>query len=137
MVEQTLFFKSLQKMAEIALTIDIEGEPNLLQMENAYFDAMHTEEYGFKSLGLWLIHQAMKKILRLASMELHSKNHKDIALFFSLFNEILSDVKGVPNYRFNPRYFVCDEAGANYKAIAELYGAALATTWVKGCQWHF
>ena len=70
-------------------------------------------------------------------MELRSENHKDIALFFSLFNEILSTVSGVPNYKFNPRYFVCDEAWANYKAITELYGSEFAAMCVKGCQWHF
>ena len=70
-------------------------------------------------------------------MELRSENHKDMALFFSLFNEILSTVSGVPNYKFNPRYFVCDEAGANYKAITELYRAEFSAMHVKGCQWHF
>ena len=70
-------------------------------------------------------------------MELRSENHKHIALFFSLFNEILSTVSGVPNYNFNPRYFVCDEAGANYKAIAELYRSEFAAMLMKGCQWHF
>ena len=70
-------------------------------------------------------------------MELRSENHKDIALFFSLFNEILSTVSSVPNYKFNPCYFVCDEAGANYKAITELYGAEFSAMHVKGCQWHF
>ena len=124
-------------MAQMALHMDVDGEPNILQTENAYFDATHTQVYGFKSLGLWLIHPAMKKILRLASMELRSENHKDIALFFSLFNEILSTVSGVPNYKFNPRYFVCDEAGANYKAITELYRAEFSAMRVKGCQWHF
>ena len=117
-------FKSSRKMAQMALHMDVDGEPNILQMENAYFDATHTWVYGFKSLGLWLIHPAMKKILRLASMELRSENNKDIALFFSLFNEKLSTVSGVPNHKFNPRDFVCDEAGANYKTITELYGAS-------------
>ena len=63
----------------MALDMDVDEEPNLLQMENAYFDATHTHVYGFKSLGLWLIHPAMKKILRLASMELQSEYHKEIA----------------------------------------------------------
>ena len=130
-------FKSSRKMAQMALNMDIDGEPNILQMENAYFDVTHTQVYGFKSLGLWLIHPVMKKILQLVSMELRSENHKDIALFFSLFNEILSTVSGVPNYKFNPRYFVCDEAGANYKAITELYRAEFSAICMKGCQWHF
>ena len=43
----------------------------------------------------------------------------------------------MPNYKFNPRYFVCDEAGANYKAITELYGAEFSAMSIKGCQWHF
>ena len=43
----------------------------------------------------------------------------------------------MPNYKFNPRYFVCDEAGANYKAITALYGADFSAMRVKGCQWHF
>ena len=55
-------FKSSWKMAQMALHMDVDGEPNILQMENAYFDATHTQVYGFKSLGLWLIHPAMKKM---------------------------------------------------------------------------
>ena len=117
--------------------MDVDGEHNLLQLENAYFDATHTRVYGFKSLGLWLLHPAMKKMLRLASMEIRSENYRDIALFLTLFNEMLATVKNEPGYKFNPRYFICDEAGANYKAIAEVYGAKFAATRVKGCQWHF
>ena len=130
-------FKSSRKLAEIATHMDVDGVPNLLQLENAYFDATHTRVYGFKSLGMWLLHPAMRKMLRLASMEIRSENYRDIALFLTLFNEILATVKNQPGYKFNPRYFVCDEAGANYKAIAEVYGAEFAATRVRGCQWHF
>ena len=35
-------FKSSKKMAEIALNMDIDGEENILQLENAYFDATHS-----------------------------------------------------------------------------------------------
>ena len=130
-------FKSSTKLAKIAIQMDVNGEPNLLQLENAYFDATHTRVYGFKSLGMWLLHPAMKKMLRLASMEIRSENYRDIALFLTLFNEMLATVKNEPGYKFNPRYFVCDEAGANYKAIAEVYGTEFAAIRVKGCQWHF
>ena len=54
--------------------MDQDGESNILQMENAYFDASHTRVYGFKTFALWLLHPAMKQVLRLASMELHSEN---------------------------------------------------------------
>ena len=86
---------------------------------------------------MWLVHPAMKKVLQLASMDIRSENHKDIALFFCLFNKILAEVKGEENYKFNPRYFVCNESGANYKALALVYGEQFASLHAKGCQWHF
>ena len=61
-------FKSSRKMGEMALLMDVEGPENILQLENAYFDAMHTRVYGFKTFAMWLIHPAMKQILRLASV---------------------------------------------------------------------
>ena len=130
-------FKSSKKMAEIALHMDIDGEENILQLENAYFDATHSRVQNFKSLGMWLVHPAMKKIIRLASMDIRSENHKDIALFFRMFNKMLAEVKGDENYKFNPRYFVCDESGANYKALGLVYGERFASLRAKGCQWHF
>ena len=130
-------FKSSKKMAEIAILMDVDGPENILQLENAYFDTTHTRVYGFKTLAMWMVHPAMKQILRLTSMEIWSENHTDIALFLHLFNEILSEVSGRPGYKFNPRYFVCDEGGANFKAIREVYGEEFVRHRVKGCQWHF
>ena len=43
--------------------MDIDGEEKILQLENAYFDAMHSCIQNFKSLGMWLVHPAIKKIL--------------------------------------------------------------------------
>ena len=68
-------------MALRAIRMDINGEENGLQKENAYFDAMHTRVHGFKSFALWLI-----SMLRLASMEMRSENTNDISIFFTLFN---------------------------------------------------
>ena len=42
-------FKSSKKMGEMALLMDVEGPENILQLENAYFDATHTRVYGFKT----------------------------------------------------------------------------------------
>ena len=70
-------------------------------------------------------------------MDIRTENSKDIALFFTLFNEILQKVTGKPEYKFNPRYFMGGEGGANYKAIKIVYGEEFAKTRVVGCQWHF
>ena len=131
-------FKSSREMVQIAMVMDIDNaESNPLQLENCYFDAMHKSVQGFKSLELWTFHPTMKKILRLASMEICSENTRDIAQFFSLFNEILAKEKKIPGYKFNPRCFVCDEGGYNYNAITQVYGEDFCNMCVKGCQWHF
>ena len=68
-------FKSSREMVAVAIMMDIDNpEANPLQLENCYFNAMHKHVQGFKSLGLWTFHPAMKKILCLASMEIHSEN---------------------------------------------------------------
>ena len=86
----------------MAILMDVKGPEHILHLENAYFDAMHTRVYGFKTLAMWLIHPAMKQILRLASMELRSENYMDISLFLWLFNEMLAKISKRPGYKFNP-----------------------------------
>ena len=130
-------FKSSRKMAQLALQMDVDAEENILQLENAYFDATHTRVYGFKTFALWLLHPTMKQMIWLASMEIRSENHIHIAVFFRLFNRMLAEVKGEEGFMFKPRYFICDEGGANYKAIREVYGDDFCKNRVKGCQWHF
>ena len=130
-------FKSSKKMAQMAIEMDVDSEDNILQLENAYFDATHSHIQYFKSLGMWFVHPVMKKVLRLASMEICSEHHENITLFLTLFNKILKEVTGIQGYKFNPWYFICDESGANYKAITLVYSDEFTTKHVKGCQWHF
>ena len=55
-------FKSSREMVGIAIMMDIDNpEANPLQFENCYFNATHKCVQGFKSLGLWTFHPAMKK----------------------------------------------------------------------------
>ena len=131
-------FKLSREMVGIAIMMDINNpEVNPLQFENCYFDATHKRTQGFKSLGLWTFHPAMKKILHLASMEIRTENTHDIAQFFRFFNEIVAKEKKVPGYKFNPRCFICDEGGYNYNVISDVYGEDFCNAHVKGCQWHF
>ena len=76
-------------------------------------------------------------MIHLASMEMCTENAEDIALLFRLFNEILQKVTGNDKYKFNPRCFLCDGAGANYKAIKLVYGEEFCKERVHGCQFHF
>ena len=92
-------------MVELALKMDIDGDKNIMQTENAYFDATHSRVHGFKSFGLWVYHPSMQRILCLASMDICSKNSKDIA-----------KVSKTEGNMFNPKTFMCNEGGANHKA---------------------
>ena len=124
------------KMAQLALKMDIDGETNVLQEENAYFDGTFNRVHRFISFTLWMFHPTLRKVLRLANMELHTENTKDITIFFTLFNEVLAKFSGKERYKFNPRAFICDEGGANFIGLKEVYGTDFMKNRVFGCQWH-
>ena len=124
-------------MALRAIRMDVNGGEDGLQKENAYFDVTHTRVHGFKNFALWLIHGPMREMLRLASMEMRTENTNDISTFFTLFNEVLQKVSGIEGYKFNPWCFMCDERGANYRAVRDVYGEEFCRDRVRGCQFHF
>ena len=81
-----------RKMIALALKMDRDGDDNIMQTENAYFDATHSRMHCVKSFGLWVYHPSVWHILHLASMEIQSENSQDIAQFFKLFNELVAKV---------------------------------------------
>ena len=84
-------FKTSCEIALRAIRMDVNGEEDRLQKENAYFDATHTRGHGFKSFTLRLIHGPMREMLRLASMEMRSENTNDISIFC-----VICVMRGVP-----------------------------------------
>ena len=114
-------FKSSKQMTRIALAVDADGPENVLQLENTYFDATHTQIYGFKSLGLWMFHPSQRKVLHLACMDICTDN------------EILQKETEKEDYCFNPHCFMCDEGSANYYAIRQVYGEDFTNARVMGC----
>ena len=89
-----------------------------------------------KLLALFVYHIAMHRILRLATMEVRSESTHEISIFWELFNEILSKIKG-RNYKFNPKSIMVDENGANYCAIRKVFGLEFASSKVVSCQMHY
>ena len=123
-------------MARLAIDMDQNGPEHLLQTEDAYFDGCHSRCAGYKTLALFVYHMAMRRILRIAMMEVKSESTKEISLFWELFNDILSEIKG-KKYKFNPKSIMVDENGANYCAIRKVFGLEFATTKVVSCQMHY
>ena len=71
-------------------------------------------------------------ILRLATMEVKNKSMHEITVFWKLFNEILSDIKG-RYYKFNLRSIMVNENAANYCAIQKVFGLDFVTSKVVRC----
>ena len=78
----------------------------------------------------------MCHICRLATMGAKSESSHEISIFWELFNEILSEIKG-RNYKLNPRLIMGDENSATYCAIRKVFGKEFATTKVVSCQMHY
>ena len=86
----TYVFKTSQHHLEMALHMDasykpLNGKVSILAYEKSYFDGMHRRVRGFKTLTLWLHHPGMRRMKRLASMDVLRENKEQVALFFSTF----------------------------------------------------
>ena len=111
---------------------------NSLQLEDAYFDGAHSRCLGFISLGLWLFHRSMHRILKMAAMEVRSESQENISYFWKLWNEVLQIVGDKDaNYKFNPRNIIVDSSGANYCAVKLVFGIEYMSQKLISCQWHF
>ena len=67
-------------------------------------------------------------------MESEREDTESITLFFNLFNEVLTAVSGINNYKFNP-IRMCEEAGADFLGIEAALGKGFCQR--LSCQWHF
>ena len=123
-------------MAQLAIDMDQNGPEHPLQAEDVYLDGCHSRCTGYKTLALFVYHMAMHRILRLAMMEVKSESTQEISLFWKLFNQILSEIKG-GNNKFNPKSIMVDENGANYCTIRKVFGLEFATSKVVSYQMHY
>ena len=130
--------KSGKIALQFMLLMDQDGQPNDFQKMDVYFDGSHSRCTEFISLGLWVEHPAQRTFIRLVSMEVRSEKTDSLVLFWCNVNEMLRKFGNkADNYRFNPRSIQCDQAGANFKAIGEVFGSTFVAEKVVTCPWHF
>ena len=135
-VGDSYVFKSSKKMGQLAINMDQSNEfKNVLMEEPAYFDGMHRRCEGWKTLTLWVYHPNPKRLYRLATMEVKGETSKSVAKFWEVFNSMLSEITGKENYKFNPKLWVTDEAGANFNGLKQIYTDSGNKTVT--CQFHF
>ena len=130
-------FKSSREMAQLMLKMDQNNEDiHPLQDEAVYFDGMHRRCAGFKTLTLWVLQIAMRRLTRLVTMEVKRENTACCELFWKTLNKMLSEVKGQPGYKFNPKQFIVDEAGAVAAGIRNVFGEE-GYRKTSSCQFHY
>jgi hypothetical protein len=128
-------FKSSMHMGKLAMDMDRDGS-GVLKDEFAFVDAKHDRRRGFKSVTLWTYHPVMRKLLRLAVMEVEEENGENLTQFWNLLNEMLQEISGITDYKFNPCGFVADEHHANWTSIRDVFGVG-AIERVMSCEFHF
>lgn len=131
-----LVFKCSLEMAKILLDMDQDGPENALQLEECYFDGAHKRCFGFKTLGLFVYHPGMRRLLRIASMEVRSETTENVHWFWKILNKVLSEVNGKPT-QFNPKAIMVDEAQANYTGVEQVFGWDFRREKVISCQQHY
>lgn len=128
-------FKSSKLGAKFALNMAEDGD-HILSKELCCFDGKVNRCKGLVTLTASVYHPILRKQVVLASMECKSESTETVALFWSLFNEMLSKVTGEQGFVFNPRGWCSDMAGSNLQGIKQVFGEG-ALHKVKGCEFHF
>ncbi len=74
--------------------------------EWGYVDFKEGRCPGYQTLGAHVYHPLFQKTVTLAIMECEDQKTETVALFFNLFNEMLRDYTGDPDYKFNPSVWI-------------------------------
>ena len=90
-------------MAQVAIDMDQDGPENPLQYEKGYFDGCHSGCFGFKTLALFIYHQAIWHILQLATMEVKMSQHMKSVCSRSCLIRFLARLQRVRDYTYNAK----------------------------------
>lgn len=134
--EASFVFKSSQMMAEMAIEMDRNNTGSPFAEEYVHVDATHTRCRNFQTVTLWVYHPVMRKLMRLAMMDVEVENTENLTLFWQTFNCMLQKCSGNESYTFNPYGFVADEHHANWRSIQAVFGMDVLQR-VVSCEFHY
>ena len=105
-----------------------------LSEEYAFFDGKRNRVRNYLTIAIHVYHPLLRRIIRIASMDISSnETTESMVLFFEMLNSALKEATG---NSFNPVGFVCDEGGANHKALEVVYGNGVKERTIT-CLFHF
>ena len=122
-------------MAKLALSMD-KDQNGSMRYEYMFVDAKHDRCRSFKTITLWAYHDASRKLVCLAIMEVEQENTEILILFWNSFNEVLQTVSGCKDNTFTPFGFVADENCANWNSIKAVFGVR-SLDHVVSCEFHY
>ena len=108
----------------------------ILNKEYCFMDVKHNRCAGFKTFSIQVYHSLLRRVITLATMECEDETTDTLTQFWILFNEVLQKVSDDTTRRFNPFGWMADEAGANWAALAKVFGPEVLSRTI-GCQFHF
>lgn len=133
--EPSYVFKSSLHMAKLALSMDRHSN-SVMSAEYAHVDATHTHCRDFKTITLWTYHPVLRKLLRIAVMEVEHENTENLTTFWQILNDMLRKVSADSSRVFNPAGFVADEHHANWNSIRHVFGNDAVNRTVS-CEFHY
>ena len=89
----TYMFKSSQTAADIGLLMDKSARNTQLKDVVAHMNGLHLQAKGLTTLTLWVTNPVSLITHCFTCMDCESKNMENVALFQTVFNEILCKVK--------------------------------------------
>ena len=130
-------FKSSTPMAKITLLME-QDHPQITPFQDVvvFMDGLHSHVKDYITLTLWLHNPVIRHMQRIAYMGCESENVYNISKFLSLVNKMLHELKGDPNYTWNPCAIMTDDNAANKIAVGNKLGEHLHKRTVS-CQWHY
>jgi hypothetical protein len=133
--EPSYVLKSSRSMVQMMCDMDRTKDQSL-SAEYAFVDVTHTRCNKFKTLTMWVFNPVMRRLMRLAIMEIEQENTANLTIFFTLINEMIQKHTGDNTYVFNPRGFSVDEHNANWNSLAAVYGQDVLSRTVS-CEFHY
>jgi hypothetical protein len=135
----TFVFCTSEWAVDLALKMDVDNpNPNPMQQQAAFFDSCKSRCQGkFEGAALWAYHPPARKLVNLCKMYMEGENTLNLTTFFELWNLCLKEASKDQTTLFNPCQWMCDEGGANFTSLFEVYGVVAVSQKVTTCTLHY
>ena len=131
--------KSSRRKVDMLFKLDRDGNDRP-SSETGFLDVLHSHCKGWKTYTLSYYDSILREIIRLATMECPSENHKCCDLFFKTINRMMAeyakDEGRFQDATLNPFHLKDDENGANKIGMRAVSGETFVNERTSSCEFH-